>query len=86
MSNFITAKKTKTEDQSISDLFLAKVMKDKIFHDILNKFAKGQKLERYDHYTKEEAHQAYLKKQARLNKKEEKGPDLLQIEREKLLK
>ena len=52
-------------------------MKDKIFHDILDKFAKGQKLERYDHYTKEEAHQAFLKKQALLNKKEEKGPDLL---------
>ena len=39
MSNIITAKKT--EEQSISDLFLSKVMKDKIFTDILDKFAKG---------------------------------------------
>lgn len=42
MSSYITAKFS--DDQSVRDLFLSKMMKDKIFQDIQNKFTKGEKL------------------------------------------
>jgi hypothetical protein len=63
-----------------------RVMKEKIFDDIQSKFTKGERLQRYDHYTREETLKAYLDKLAMLHHKEDDKPDLLRAEREKLLK
>ena len=84
MSNYITSKYA--DDQSIRELFLSKLMKEKIFEDIQKKFTKGEKLQRYDHYMREETYKAYLDNLAIVNKKEAKQPDHLKMEREKMLK
>ena len=59
MSKYITTRHT--DDQSVKDLYQSRLMREEIFNDIYVKFAKGEKLMRYDHYTREQINLAYLK-------------------------
>ena len=71
----------------MKDLYESRLMKDQIFSDIYDKFTKGEKLMRYDHYTREQvslAHQKYIQS---FNKKDTSSiDDEKKAEREKLRK
>mmetsp|Transcript_15097 Transcript_15097/g.23344 ORF Transcript_15097/g.23344 Transcript_15097/m.23344 type:complete len:207 (+) Transcript_15097:789-1409(+) len=63
-----------TDDQSIGGLYRSKLIQDEIFSGIFDKFAKGQKLQRFDHYTREQAAKVYLKQIEEENKRKFRNP------------
>jgi cell shape-determining protein MreC len=49
-----------TDGQSVGYLIESKLMRDNIFNEIYAKFARGEKLKRYDFYVREKAAIKYL--------------------------
>lgn len=65
ISKHITSKNP--DDPNFKEIYESRYMKQQIFDDIYDKFTKGEKLLRYDHYTREQQRRNYEKYLASLN-------------------